>query len=271
MTQPIRVALSGSGFRLCAHIGALQAIVDAGFEVIEIAGTSGGSIVAALFASGMDLEEMHDLCMSTDWSPMMGASLAGFLEEAMSTGHQLLNFLMDKTGGKTFADLPIELKVIASDLSTNREYVFCRDETPAAPIAFAARASASIPFVYAPVLYGDAVLVDGGCADNVPTGRLTVDAVPRCGIYLRSSDPPPLNGKHGLLDTLPRVIDLMLTANEGAHVQCDTLGGAAVVEVQTGYASSFDRNMPAATRMRLHSDGYAATQRNLVENAAALA
>ena len=55
MMKPIRVALSGSGFRLGAQLGALQAISDAGFEIVQIAGASGGSIVAALFASGMSL------------------------------------------------------------------------------------------------------------------------------------------------------------------------------------------------------------------------
>lgn len=69
MSNRIRVALSGSGFRLGAHLGALQAIVDAGYEVVELAGTSGGSIVSAMFAGGMKLADMHELCMQMDWSP----------------------------------------------------------------------------------------------------------------------------------------------------------------------------------------------------------
>lgn len=61
--KPIRVALSGSGFRLGAHIGALQAIEDAGYTVIELAGTSGGSIVASLYASGVPLDVMRQMLM----------------------------------------------------------------------------------------------------------------------------------------------------------------------------------------------------------------
>ena len=71
MKKPIRVALSGSGFKFPAHVGALHAIRDAGYEVIEIAGTSGGSIVASLAAVGMDLDIMKALTLTRDWADML--------------------------------------------------------------------------------------------------------------------------------------------------------------------------------------------------------
>lgn len=52
----------------------------------------------------------------------------------------------------------------------------------------------------------------------------------------------------------------MLAANEAAHVELDTRSGATIVRVPTGYASSFDRNMPLDIRRRLYDDGYAATK-----------
>ena len=264
MTMPIRVALSGSGFRLGAHLGALQAIVDAGFEVIEVAGTSGGSIVAALFASGMRLDVLTHMCMTLNWSPMMSFSpWALIAKQSYSTGNALLQFLQKLTDGKTFEDLEIDLKVIASDLLTEKEYVFSRATTPAAPIALAARASASIPIVFAPVAYKNVLCVDGGCADNVPADALTVDSVPRIGIYLESDDSPLRPGKYGLKTLAPRIIDLLLASNELSHIELDTNQGATIVHVQTGYASSLDRNMPTAIRQRLFNDGYAATKEAL--------
>jgi NTE family protein len=74
--KPIRVALSGSGYRLSAHLGALQAIADSGYDVVEYASTSGGSIVSACLASGMTLSQMREMCMSLDWSKYMSFSLA---------------------------------------------------------------------------------------------------------------------------------------------------------------------------------------------------
>ncbi|WP_186247332.1 patatin-like phospholipase family protein [Burkholderia gladioli] len=255
--KPLRVALSGSGFRLGAHVGALQAIVDAGYTVIEIAGTSGGSIVAALFAAGVPLADMRRLAMETDWSPMMRFSLLSVLRhQALCSGDRLLAFLTDATGGRTFAQASVDLKVIASDLLTKREYQFSRARTPDVTIALAARASASIPIVFAPVPAAGALLVDGGTTDNMPVSDLVVDQVPRLGVFLRSDDEDLPPGRYGLRTLAPRIIDLMLASNESARMAADRQNGATILDVPTGYASSFDRNMPLATRQRLYDDGY---------------
>jgi NTE family protein len=126
-----------------------------------------------------------------------------------------------EAGVQTFADLAVDLKVIASDLLTEKEYVLSRASTPGAPISLAARASASIPIVFAPVVYKDVLCVDGWCADNLPAGKLTVDGVPRIGIYLESDDPPLLPGAYGLKTLAPRIIDLLLASNEASHIALD--------------------------------------------------
>ncbi|MCA8121791.1 hypothetical protein LGN07_23975 [Burkholderia cepacia] len=90
-------------------------------------------------------------------------------------------------------------------------------------------------------------------------GGLTVDAVPRAGIYLASDDDPLPPGAYGLPTLVPRVINLMLAACQATHV--DSLNGATIVRIPTGYASSFDRHMPVATRERLYEDGYKLTRR----------
>ncbi|WP_280529144.1 patatin-like phospholipase family protein [Burkholderia perseverans] len=255
--RPIRVALSGSGFRLPAHLGALQAIVDAGREIRELSGTSGGSIVAALYAAGMSLSDMHSLCMSLDWSPMMRFSAwSAVRRKALCSGDELLSFLTDATGGRTFAQLGVELKIVAADLLTEREFQLSRATTPDVPIALAARASASIPFVFPPVAVAGALLVDGGTADNVPVSDLVFDEVPRLGVFLRSDDAVLPPGDYGLRVLAPRVIDLMLASNESARIAADVRSGAVVVSVPTGYASSFDRNMSVDVRQRLYNDGY---------------
>jgi NTE family protein len=262
--KPIRVALSGSGFRLSAHLGALWAIVEAGYTIVELAGTSGGSIVAALYASGMNLKDMHKLCMSLDWSPMMRFSpWSMVMGKGLCSGDALQRFLLQVTRGKTFAELDVEFKAIAADLLTEKEFQFSRERTPDVPIAVAARASASIPIVFPPVECAGAVLVDGGTCDNVPASDLTVDEVRRIGIYLVSDDEPLKPGRYSLRTLAPRIIDLMLSSNEAAHVALDMANGAEIVRVPTGYASSFDRNMPAALRQQLFDDGYAETARAL--------
>jgi len=262
--KPIRVALSGSGFRLGAHIGALQAIEDAGYTVIELAGTSGGSIVASLYASGVPLDVMRQMLMEVDWSRMMRFSPWTLLrQQALCSGEALREYLTGVTGGKTFAELDIDLKVIATDLLSEREFQFSRTTTPDVPVALAARASASIPIVFAPVAMAGGLFVDGGMCDNMPVSDLTVDDMPRVGIFLESDDSPLLPGSYGIATLAPRMIDVMLASNEDTHFALDRLTGATFVRVPTGYASSFDRRMALATRQRLYDDGYESTKTSL--------
>ncbi|WP_233272942.1 hypothetical protein [Paraburkholderia acidisoli] len=67
------------------------------------------------------------------------------------------------------------------------------------------------------------------------------------------------SGNYGLRTLAPRIIDLLLASNESSHVALDTKNGATIVHVLTGFASSFDRNMSAATRQKLYAVGYTTT------------
>ncbi|AIO44813.1 patatin-like phospholipase family protein [Burkholderia cepacia] len=264
--KPLRVALSGSGFRLGAHLGALQAIEDAGYKIVELAGTSGGSIVASMYASGVPLDVMRQMLMEMDWSRMMSFSPWTLIRhQALCSGEVLREYLMGVTSGKTFAELEIDLKVIATDLLSEREFQFSKTSTPDVPIALAARASASIPIVFVPVSVAGGLFVDGGMCDNMPVSDLTVDDVQRVGIFLESDDSPLLPGRYGIATLAPRMIDVMLASNEDTHFALDQMTGAAFVRVPTGYASSFDRHMTVATRQRLYDDGYRATAGALSE------
>ncbi|HGO6070265.1 TPA: hypothetical protein ACK3Q6_002774 [Burkholderia cepacia] len=132
----IRVALSGSGFRL----GALQATADAGYTIVERADSSGGSIIASLDASGMPLDVMRQMLMDLDWPRMIDFSLwAVIRHQALCSGDAPLKYLLELTNGRTFAQLDVDLKVITANLLTEREFQFSKESTPEVPVALAAR------------------------------------------------------------------------------------------------------------------------------------
>jgi NTE family protein len=258
--KPIRVALSGSGTKAPAHVGALQAIVDAGFTIIELAGTSGGALISALYACGMPLTQLRSLAMTMDWAPLMAGSLMSVITgKGYSSGNALLQFMQTNTGGKTFEQLPIDLTIMSSDVSNEVPFIFSEKSTPQAQIAFAGRASASIPLFFAPVVIGDSVLVDGGLVSNCPVDQLKIDRAPRLGIELTGKDTPFAGGKYGLMDMASHLVDLMIQSTEDAHIEIGELAGATIAQVPTGYASSLDKNMNAVIRGRLFTDGYNAT------------
>jgi NTE family protein len=260
--RPIRVALSGSGFKFPAHVGALLAIRDAGFTPVEYAGTSGGSIVSALAASGMDLDAMKSLTLTRDWSDMLTLSPLSLLAgKGFCSGNALLEWMTEQTKGLTFNDLAASLTIMASDASTETGFEFSSKTTGDTPIAFAARCSACIPAVYAAVPFKGAVLQDGGLVNNIPVDKLVVDAIPRIGIQLVSKTAPITNGAATLTDLLMRDLNMTLCANENTHVDLDEHAGAHFAFVETGYAGGLDRNTLRVIRQRLLDDGYAVTSK----------
>jgi NTE family protein len=271
--KPIRIAFSGSGFKFPAHVGALLALRDGGYTPIEFAGTSGGSIVAALAASEfVTLEWMQQQTLERDWSDMLTFSpLSPFTEMGYCNGKALLAWMLENTGRKTFADLPRNLTIMASDVASGAAFEFSRNATPACTIAQAARASAAIPFAYAPVQIDRAWLMDGGMVNNIPVDRLAVDQVPRLGVQLVSKATPLQPGMHSMFAIAPRLVSLMLSAQESTHVDLAEQMGASVAFVETGYADGLDRNMAPEIRERLMHDGYVAVRDALLAIEAATA
>jgi len=102
------------------------------------------------------------------------------------------------------------------------------------------------------------MFMDGGC-NNIPVDRLTIDAVPRIGIQLGSKATQLGAGTHSVIDIAPRVIDLMLSANENTHVDLAEQQGAHFAFIETGFASGLDRNLSPTLRQLLFDHGYAGT------------
>jgi NTE family protein len=82
-----------------------------------------------------------------------------------------------------------------------------------------------------------AIAVDGGCCDNIPACALTVDDVPRVGIYLESDDAPLLPGAYGIATLAPRKIDLLLASSETSHFELDSKNGAQIIRAHTCFVS----------------------------------
>lgn len=258
--KKLRVAFSGSGFKFPAHVGALQALYDADIEIEEVSGTSGGSIVACLVAAGMPIANMVELTMHRDWSDMLVYNPFAIFEGGYCNGKALLNWIDKVTFGATFNDVKIPLTIMSSDASTETGFNFSKKTEPNTTIAFASRCSASIPIVYSAIKYKGALLQDGGMVNNIPADVLVKDEIPRLGIHLTSQVSPITSGRTNLLELLARDLNMILSANENAHIDDDILEGCHFAFVETGFANGLDRNMSQQIRYKLYNAGYAATK-----------
>nr|MDA3951789.1 patatin-like phospholipase family protein [Spirochaeta sp.] len=100
----IGLALGGGAARGIAHIGVLKALDEAGVTVSAIAGTSVGSIVGALYASGMDWREIHEFSADIAWNKLLQLSFSGL---GLAKTDRLEKLVDDLLGDRNIEDLQI--------------------------------------------------------------------------------------------------------------------------------------------------------------------
>jgi len=219
------LALEGGGVKGLAYPGALQVLQAEGIlpKIEKVAGTSAGSIVAALIALGYTPEQMQALMLDLDFKQFEdGSTLGGperfFRKFGWFKGDYFLEWMQcrvkEQTGNQnaTFADLAKEhladsakfkdLFVLSTDLSRRRSQVFSKDTSPDLPIAQAVRASMSIPLFFEGFYVDDALFgetgqkqdlfVDGGVLDNYPIELFDQNGVnpQTLGLFLFNSGAP---------------------------------------------------------------------------------
>jgi len=190
----VGLVLGGGGARGSAHVGVLKVLERERIPVCKVAGTSMGSIVGGLYATGYTPAEMEDLIRTIDWADMfvddpprpgqpMRRKDADFrylldleigyvdgrvvLPVGIVQGQKLLMLMRRLTISTwdvhNFDQLPIPFRAVAADIITGDKVVFEDGD-----LALAIRSSMSVPGAFAPVRVGDRLLVDGGMVDNVP-------------------------------------------------------------------------------------------------------
>lgn len=208
---------SGGGIKGFALVGAYEEIEKRGLQFVRVAGTSAGSILAALIAAGYTSKEIYQLLDELDISKILDARktflpfpiakwIFLYWKLGLYKGNELEKWMKEKLeakGLRTFSDLPPQsLRIIASDLSNGRLLVLPDDleKYGIAPgsfsIAKAIRISCSIPYFFEPVkmrsMDGLDILVDGGVLSNFPIWLFDQENVqkirPVLGIKLSPSE-----------------------------------------------------------------------------------
>lgn len=281
-TQPatqrprIGLALSGGGALGLAEIGVIRWMDENHIPVDRIAGTSMGSIIGAMYASGMSAEEIQKFAEKIDWDqaflPEPGYAELSYRRKqdrrdflvtaALGLKHglkgpnglnsgQAAGLLLDRiafsdSGTANFDDLPIPFRCVATDMQSG-EAVVLRDGY----LADAVRASMAIPGVFTPVELNGRFLADGGMVQNIPVETVR-DMGAETVIAIELHYPPGDVGQLStLVGVLSRAIDVMITQNERhslalaqAKVQID-MKGFAITDykrvdelVQLGYKAT---------------------------------
>jgi NTE family protein len=156
----VGLALGGGGARGAAHIGVLKALERLEVRPDLITGTSIGGLIGALFAAGLQPDDLVAFFQKVNLAQMY--SLPGSAPGFSSTA-KIEKLLVDTIGRITFADLQIPLAVVATDLISRKVVVLDEGDVVTAVLS-----TIALPIIFPPVEQDGMALVDGGLLNNLP-------------------------------------------------------------------------------------------------------
>ena len=292
-----RGVFQGGGCRGAAHIGAYDAAVRSGIEFVEVAGTSAGSIIAALIGAGATpqylLSHQEKFGFSGLLEPPEGifkrSVLPQYLRTFIKPGRKPISTIINVLafGGRyssrgieawlderlaellpsaprpvRFSHLRLPTWVVAADLSAARPKIWSTTATPDTPVGFAVRCSCSLPLFFEPVREGTNLYADGGILSNLPTF-----------IFSRHEEPESPHGERILAfclsDDSPPVREWSLSSffnqlvntvvSGSSDIQNSLQPSVSIISIPTPGVQATDFALPEATMKRLLESGREAT------------
>lgn len=188
----VGLVLSGGGAKGFAHIGVLKVIEEAGVKIDYIGGTSMGSVIGGLYATGYNAAQIDSIFQSTNFDELINdfipRSSKNFYEkrndelyalvlpfnkfkvgipEALSKGMYNFNLLSSVTRSvryqRDFQNLPTPFLCIGTDIETGKQVILNKGNLAQAIIA-----SSAFPSLFSPIMIDDRLIIDGGVTNNYP-------------------------------------------------------------------------------------------------------
>ena len=168
--KKIKLVLSGSGTRYPCFIGAIERLLEEGYEITEVCGTSGGAMVAAGFASQYVPEKpknaidwMTDMSLEFLPGPLMDVNFLPFYRKGLVAGDRILQKLREHLP-KSFQDTKIPVRVVTFNNNYIRHKIWSREDDAELPLCV--RASMGLPVIFDLVEINGDWHSDGGIVGN---------------------------------------------------------------------------------------------------------
>ncbi|MBL8321897.1 MAG: patatin-like phospholipase family protein [Acinetobacter sp.] len=223
----IAVALGGGGAKGFAHIGVLKVLESHGIKPKIVTGTSAGSFVGSLYASGKSPYQLQQIALSFQESDIRDLTLN---RQGVILGQKLQDYVNKNVGGKAIEQFPIRFAAVATRLDNGSKADFIKGNA-----GQAVRASCSIPNVFVPATIGGLKYVDGGLVSPIPVKTakdMGADIVIAIDISARPDGSKALN-MFGVLD---QTLNIM-----GQQSINEELGRAnIVIQPKVGHIGTLD-------------------------------
>ena len=198
----IGLALGGGAARGFAHVGVVQVLEEAGIRPDLVVGTSAGSLVASLYASGKTGAQMQQVADTMEEAAFTDWTLPIF-SRGVLRGDALARYVNAQVANRPIELMPLPLGVVATDLNSGEAVLFRRGDT-----GTAVRASSAVPAVFQPVRIAGHEYVDGGLVSPVPV-RFARQMGAELVIAVDISSAPEGNPADGTLQILLQTFAIM--------------------------------------------------------------
>jgi len=208
----LALALSGGAARCIAQLGVIQVLEEEGIAIDAIAGTSGGSLVGALYLDGrMPVDELISLAAKTGWSSIFKPAIPklGLIDSG-----GIHRFIKEHLHARNIGDLKKPFAAVCSDLVTGEKVVLTKG-----PLALAVQASCSLPVVFTPTEVDGRMLIDGGYVSQIPVlaakEDLNARVVVAVDVNYKSNSEPKLSN---LLNVTMHLTQMFARRNAAAEL-----------------------------------------------------
>ena len=165
MSKDVALVLASGGARGLAHIGAIEILEKRGYTIKSIAGSSMGAVVGGVYASG-------NMKGFSDWMKTLSKrDVFQLLDFTFNLGFvksdRVYKEIRNIVGHHNIEELEIDLRIVATNLEEEKEYIF-----ESGDLIEAFRASTAYPTIITPLLNDGKLLVDGGVLNPLPLNRV---------------------------------------------------------------------------------------------------
>lgn len=255
MSKKIKLVLSGSGTLYPVHVGGIMRLMEAGYEIEAVAGSSGGALIAAGLGSGYKANEELIKLMKLTLPGINGAikpSLLSFIFKWGFIKTKELEKLIDKYMANYLGQCVIPTYIVTANIETKEAKIWNSIDHPKMRLSKAIATSISIPFVFEPHEIDDQIYVDGGVANAFPldifgTGEDVI------GLRIRSIASKKNNEIRNIIDYGMALIDTMIEASTRERIE-DAIYARTIFLDTKGDSLNF--NMTASQVDAMISEGY---------------
>ena len=168
--KTISLVLGSGGARGYAHIGVIEELLEHGYEIKSISGSSMGAMIGALYACGK-LEVFKEWVLSLDLMDTVKLLDFSFGKRGIIQGDKVFLVLEEMIGDITIEELPISYTAVATDIVRQKEVWIQKGK-----LLDAVRASVAIPTVFTPKKIDERYLIDGGVLNPLPIAPTVSDS-----------------------------------------------------------------------------------------------